>query len=275
MRLIIEYPLDIVLSGVRSFVPRVYVGVSELEIGKDYPAKIRLGRSIPPRERPEGSVVAIYMLLYPLAGSKPVVKLGSVSALSSESAAMLWAQAPAYARIVGVFHLRKTIGLEDLENRARNILSGSSYASTFRFVTRRDKEFNSRRIVEMWINRSNWGGIEKLTNLLDSAADFLLQEMLKDIDYIDLIYTGVGFETPQQIVDLPQNFETLVRVLRLRRKGVEGLFRVTPVGLCMFTPIEGAESSNQTIHYIDLCREFAYNTKLFIIHENILEGVTG
>ncbi len=273
MRLVFEYPIDAVLSGVKGLVPRVYIGVSEVEVSKDYLVRLRPARSAPPSERPEDSVVALYMLLYPF--TKPVVKLGSVSALSSESAAMLWAQAPAYARIVGVFRLRKTIGLEDLENRARNILSGSSYASTFRFVTRRGKEFNSRRIVEMWINRGSWRGIEKLTNLLDSAADFLLQEMLKDIDYIDLIYTGVGFEMPQQIVDLPQNFETLVKVLRLRRKGVKGLFRVTPVGLCMFTPVEGVESSNQTIHYVDLCREFAYNTKLFIIHESILEGVMG
>ena len=268
-----EYPIDALLSGVSGSVPRVYIGVSEVEVGRDYLVRLRIVRSAPPGERPEGSVVALYMLLYPF--TKPVVKLGSVSALSSESAAMLWAQAPAYIRIVGVFHLRKTIGLEDLENRARRILSGSSYASAFRFVTRRGKEFDSRRIVEMWINRGSWRDIEKLANLLDSVADFLLQEMLKDLDYIDLIYTGIGFETPQQIAELPQNFETLARVPRMRHKGVKGLFRVTPAGLCMFTPTEDTESSNQSIHYIDLCREFAYNTKLFIVNEDRFEGVTG
>lgn len=43
--------------------------------------------------------------------------------------------------------------MEDLEERARNILESSSYASIFRFVTKRGKNLSSRRIVEMWIDR--------------------------------------------------------------------------------------------------------------------------
>jgi hypothetical protein len=276
LRLVFEYPIDALLSGVKGYVPRVYVGVSEVEIDRDYPVRLRLTRSAPPHERPEESVAALYMLLYPL--TKPVVKLGSVSVLSSESAAMLWTQAPAYVRVVGVFHLRKTVDLEDLEKRAMDILKSSSYTSVFRFVARRGEDFNSRKIVEMWINRGSWGDIERLVNLLDSAANSLLWQMLNSIDYIDLIYTGTGFEASQRLVDLPQNFKTfrsLARVLRLRRRGVKGLFRVTPVGLCMFTPIEGVESNNQSIPYIDLCREFAYNTTFFLIHENVYEGAMG
>jgi hypothetical protein len=96
-------------------------------------------------------MAALYMLLYPL--SKPVVKLGSISVLSSKSTAMLWAQAPAHTRVAGVSHLRKTVGLEDLEERARSILESSSYAPIFRFVTKRGKNLSSRRIVEMWIDR--------------------------------------------------------------------------------------------------------------------------
>jgi hypothetical protein len=166
-----EYPIDAVLSGVKGLVPRVYIGVSEVEVSKDYLVRLRPARSAPTNERPEDSVIALYMLLYPF--TKPVVKLGSVSALSSESAAMLWTHAPAYARIVGVFHLRKTVDSEGLEERTRNILKGSSYTSMFKFVTRRGRDFNSRRIVEMLINRGSWGDIEKLVNLLNSAANSL------------------------------------------------------------------------------------------------------
>jgi len=166
-----EYPIDAVLSGVKGLVPRVYIGVSEVEVSKDYPIKLRLARSVPPRKRPEGSVIALYTFLYPL--SKLVVKLGSVSILSSESTAMLWTHALAYVRIVRFFHLRKTVDSEGLEERTRNILKGSSYISMFKFVTRRGRDFNSRRIVEILINRGSWGDIEKLVNLLNSAANSL------------------------------------------------------------------------------------------------------
>jgi hypothetical protein len=86
---------------------------------------------------------------------------------------MLWAHAPAYVRIVRFFHLRKTVDSEGLEERTRNILKGSSYISMFKFVTRRGRDFNSRRIVEILINRGSWGDIEKLVNLLNSAANSL------------------------------------------------------------------------------------------------------
>jgi hypothetical protein len=43
----------------------------------------------------------------------------------------------------------------------------------FKFVTRRGRDFNSRRIVEILINRGSWGDIEKLVNLLNSAANSL------------------------------------------------------------------------------------------------------
>jgi len=278
LRLVIEYPLDIVLSGIRSFMPRVYVGVSEIEIGKDYPAKIRLSRSIPPRERPEGSVIALYMLLYPLAESGPVVKLGTVSMYSSESAAMIWAQAPVYTSVVGVFHLTKTISLENLEQKGRRILLKHGYASTFRFVTKRSKEFDSRKIVKMWMrSRPSWGDLKKLIDELEGAAEFLLRKMLESIDYIELLYTGTGFEASQQYVDLPQNFEMLKSLLKKMtntgRRSVKGLLRVTPIGLCMFTSTEGVESNDQSTPYIDLCREFAYNVKMSLIHENKDENV--
>jgi len=81
--------------------------------------------------RLEGSVIALYMLLY-LGKPKPVIKLGSISMYSNSSATMLWAQAPIYARIVGVFHLTKTIGLEEVENSSRKILLNSVIQSIFK-----------------------------------------------------------------------------------------------------------------------------------------------
>ncbi len=172
LRLIVEYPIDIVLAGVRKFLPVVYVDNAGVEFDREYPVKLRFSPNIPPRKRPEGSSVVLYMLLY-LAKHKPVIKLGSVS-YNNSSAAMLWAQAPIYARVVGVFHLTKTVNLEELENSSLKILSSSEYANMFRFVTRRDVLFSSRSIVEMWLS-PNRSGVEKLVSEVDSAAEFLLE----------------------------------------------------------------------------------------------------
>jgi len=58
--------------------------------------------------------------------------------------------------------------------------------------------------------------------------------------------------------------------------GVKGLFRVFPMGLCMFTPVnESKGNSNVNTLYIDICREFVYNTRMYLISEKNTGGVRG
>jgi hypothetical protein len=70
--------------------------------------------------------------------------------------------------------------LEDLEERARNILESSSYAPIFRFVTKR----------EMRVNRGSWEEVERLVNWLDSTANSLLQRFLTVVA-TSILCTGV------------------------------------------------------------------------------------
>lgn len=269
MNLVFEFPIDFVLAGVRGFLPVVYIDEVEIEYDKEYPVKLKLASNNPPRERLEGSILALYMLLYPIKPT-PIVKLGSIS-MHNSSAAMLWAQAPVYARIVGIFHLKKTIGLESLESFSRELLR-TRYTTLFKFITRRDSLFNSYKIIEMWTN-SDWDDVEKLISEVDNIAEYLIVEITRRLNYIETLYDGVGFETPRQRVELPSGFKTLSSLrdtLKKKRRGVKGLFKVTPVGLCIFTQStpKDTESRGNAL-FVDICREFAYNTKVFLASGSI------
>jgi hypothetical protein len=268
LRLILEYPLSIVLKGIKSFIPKVYIGLKELEIGMKYPVRVKYGPSNPPLEWPKGSMVALYMLLYLTRGTKPVVKLGTVSAYSLESAGIMWAQAPLYAKIVGVFHLTRSVRLDELEERGQRMLKSSNYGSIFSFVIRRGVQLDSSHIVDMWKNVGNLDKsiIKEYTTKLNEASEYLLSEMLKRLNYVELIYDGAWFEPIQHLPEIPQNFRTLrylLNELREKRRSIKGLFSATSVGLCVF-----ASDYEQKVQYIDLCREFTYTMKIILRSEH-------
>ncbi len=113
--------------------------------------------------------------------------------------------------------------------------------------------------------------LENLSKLNPYGFKILLDAILDSIDYAEVLYDGAGFEAPRLFTRLPQNFRTfnsLKNSLKRGRKDVKGLFRVTPVGLCLFTLAKRGDKSDD-VPYVDICREFVYNVEMSLIHEEI------
>jgi len=83
----------------------------------------------------------------------------------------------------------------------------------------------------MWINPDG-NNTEKLISEVDSIAEFLLDSILKKLDYVEILYDGAGFQTPQQSISLLGNFETFdtLKTVLKNNGGVKGLFRAFPMG---------------------------------------------
>jgi hypothetical protein len=277
--LYIRGSLEDVFGGVENFLPKVYVEYTSIEFNKLYNASLRVRISRPPKTRPEGSLVAHYMLLYLLPSTnKPIVKLGSCSAYG-EVAAMMWAQAPLYARIIGVFYLEKETHLEELEYKSLEILQqkASKYMKFFDF---KHGKPSINDIMYMWLNLENFYDtlnfyIEKLAEV----SKILFQELTR-VKYINVIYDDCAWLSPPKLKpEIPIQFKSLRDIMnatsraqlahqRLKRALHRGLFKVTPIGICMFTISKGERGSNSMEqvedHYIDVCRDFVYNVNITI-----------
>jgi hypothetical protein len=277
--LYIRGSLEDVFGGVEDFLPKVYVEYTNIEFNRLYNASLRVRISKPPKTRPESSLVAHYMLLYLLPSTdKPTVKLGSCSAYG-EVAAMMWAQAPLYARVIGVFHLKKEVHLEELEYKSLEILQqkASKYMELFDF---KHGKPSINDIVHMWLNLENFYDtlnfyIEKLAEV----SKILFQELAR-VEYIDAIYDDCAWLSPPKLKpEIPIQFRSLRDIMntasraqltrrRPKRALHRGLFKVTPIGICMFTTSRREQGSNSMEqvedHYVDVCREFVYNVDITI-----------
>jgi len=260
-RIEFEAPLWQLLGGVEGFKPRVYVGLTELMYGREYRASLRGSRSEPPKVRERGSLVAVYALLYKTQeGGKATLKFGSTSVFSG-SAGMLWAQAPLYARVVGIFRLNRDLGLEDLENRCIKLArSLGCYRKVFDFIGRAP---SVRRIVNMWSRMEDLGGdVENLISYVDEISHICFDHLAGSTD-VDPVYgSDMWFQQPMEGIrmEFPPADSPTLSLRRLRRAGMRGLFRVMPIGLCMFVEL----NNGRRRVYIDTCRNFAYSTEILI-----------
>jgi hypothetical protein len=234
------------------FTPSVYVGSEELEYNKSYTVKLKYIYSKPPSKREKGSTVAIYALFYKFAtNERPTIKIGSISTSSLNCAAMLWAQAPLHARIIGVFRLTKTIKLEHLEEICVKILKNDKLSKQFRFTTKLPETI---KILSMWNGLESFNINDYIENLKE--INNILLDNLTKLEYLELLYyDNMWLEPPKQNLKIDLMSKKLSELKK--ENGVfKGTLIITPVGLCIFKRVINGQFKT----YVDIGRKFAYNT---------------
>lgn len=265
-----EGPLWQVFGGVEGVKPCVYVGFNELEFDKPYRVVLKVSRVEPPETRRRGSLVAVYALLYKTQRyGKATLKFGSISA-SIGGAGLLWAQAPLYAGVVGVFRLGRDLELEYLEGRCVRLVKGlSRYRELFNLTYRIPA---AKHVVGMWRSVDELGsGVEELIDEVEGISRACFDH-LAGLEYLDPIYgSDMWLRPPIQRVEAGPNHLNLQKLTQYMGRegahvnecgGVRGLLKVTPVGLCTFTILDSAGFGGVGRVYVDVCRKFVYETEI-------------
>lgn len=264
-RIDFEAQLSCLFGGVKNFTPIIYLGLYELEFNKPYNVVIKLSPCEVPKTRSKDSHVAVYALLYKLSQGEIHIKFGAHSAFVN-TAGLIWAQAPLYARVIGIFRLKRSMEqgrLELFEETCVKYLNKvwKSHKIRAKFSTRIPP---IEKIVDMWMNiDKSMIDIEDLLNMVDNVAAKCFKQ-LSEIDWIDPLYgSDFWFMPPIErlVTDLSYvaGLQALVQSSeKSANSGVgiyEGVLKITPMGLCFFEE----ESSGSRRIYIDVCRRLIYH----------------
>jgi len=266
-RIEFEAPLYWLFGGVEDFVPTIYWGLKRLEIDKPYKVTLKYSTQEFPRSRKKNSCVAVYALLYEIPSEKIVyIKFGSYS-LYYNTAGLIWAQAPLYARIIGVFRLDRSLENEQIELLERTCVKHLIKLNKMKLenIKYSTKSPPISSIISMWMSVNS---VEKnLDELIDRVGEIFDEcfDRLSRIKWIEPIYASdMWFAPPLKTINmLDHTIEPGIPVKKqeLQNKEavvLEGLLTITPMGLCLFQ-----ENGVQKI-YVDRCRNFFYNFEVLM-----------
>ncbi|MFZ8791334.1 MAG: hypothetical protein ACO2OS_03505 [Thermosphaera aggregans] len=275
MRIDIEAPVDWILGGAKNFVPDIYFGLEKLEVGKPYRATLKYSPIQVPRGRKKNAVIAVYAALYKIPAQESVhIKLGTHS-LFYDTAGMIWAQGSLHARIIGIFRLKKQQEegqLEQLEEMCRKFLaelhSEWIRGMRVRFDTSVPRISN---IVNVWASiESISGRMESLVDVMMEIADECFDRLVR-VEWVEPLYDNIMWFSPPlgKINVEDRSIKPGLPVEQNKRRQdqeIEGIFTITPMGLCSFIESGGITPTL----YIDRCRNFIYNFEVLNLRE---EGI--
>jgi hypothetical protein len=270
MRIEFESPIDQLFNGVSVFMPDIYLGLERLEVGKPYRVALKYSKIDFPRKRSKGSHIVVYALLYRIPRRNIIhVKLGTHT-LYHNTAGLMWAQAPLYARVIGVFRLNRELKdreVEILEKKCTKHLSKSHIRQLQKLNIGNIKYYTSipktKQIINMWMSISGLKSeIDTLVDVVDETTSKCFDQLSR-IKWIDPLYgndmwfipplveVNIAWQSIKPDIPIGENKESWV---------LEGFFTITPVGLCIFEEInEGARRI-----YVDRCRRFVYNFEFLV-----------
>jgi hypothetical protein len=269
-RIEFEAPLYWLFDGVEDFVPTIYWGLKRLEIDKPYEATLKYSTQEFPRSRKKNTYVAVYALLYENPSKKIIyIKFGSYS-LYYNTAGLIWAQAPLYARIIGVFRLDRSLENEQIELLERTCVKHLIELNKMKLenIKYSTKSPRINSIISMWMSVN--GVKKKLDDLIDRVEEIVDEcfDRLSKIKWIEPIYSSNMWFTPplKTINVLDHTIEPGIPVKKkqeLQNKEaivLEGSLTITPMGLCLFQEfVNGAQRI-----YVDRCRNFFYNFEVLM-----------
>ena len=263
-RLDFEAPLDVVFGGVNCFSPDIYLGLQRIEFNQPYEVVMRYSKKDFLCRRSEDSYIAVYALAYNLSKSVVYIKFGSHS-LYYNTAGLLWAQAPLYARVIGVFQLKQPQeNCEQLEKICVNYLNNRSKnkphrSDNTRYSTKRPRV---KDVIHMWKwVRDIEDELEEFIVITDEAVNNCFAKLSR-AGFIEPVYgSDMWFTLPLEPLNLTS--DNFYPGLPPRRQNeteevVRGSLTVTPMGLCVFQE----RDSNRL--FIDACRSFLYNFMISI-----------
>jgi len=275
LRIDIEAPVDWILGGAKNFVPDIYFGLEKLETGKPYRATLKYSPIQVPRGRRKNAVIAVYAALYKIPARELVhVKLGAHS-LFYDTAGMIWAQGSLYARIIGIFRLKRQQEegqLEQLEEMCRKFLT-ELYGGRIRDMRVRFSTSvpNVSSIVNVWASIGSIRGrmrplVDAMTEIADECFDRLVR-----VEWVEPLYDSIMWFSPPLGKINVEDGSIRPGLPVEQNKGqrdqeIEGIFTITPVGLCTFIESSG---TTPTV-YVDRCRNFIYNFEVLNLRE---EGI--
>ena len=275
LRIDIEAPVDWILGGAKNFVPDIYFGLEKLEAGKPYRIVLKYSPIQVPRGRRKNAVIAVYAALYKIPARELVhVKLGAHS-LFYDTAGMIWAQGSLYARIIGIFRLKRQQEegqLEQLEEMCREFLT-ELYGGWIRDMRVRFSTSvpNVSSIVNVWASiESIRGRMKPLVDAMTEIADECFNRLVR-VEWVEPLYDSIMWLSPP-LGKINVEGRSIKPGLPVEQnKGqqdrkIEGIFTITPVGLCTFIESSGTAP----IVYIDRCRNFIYNFEVLNLRE---EGI--
>jgi len=263
-RLDFEAPLEVLFGGVNDFSPDIYAGLQRIEFNQPYEVVIRYSKKDFSCRRRENSYIAVYALAYRLPKGGVHIKFGSHS-LRHNTAGSLWAQAPLYARVVGVFQLKQPQeNCEQLEKICVDYLNKSSRSKSHRktrtwYSTKRP---SVEDVIHMWTQvRSIENTLEELINITDEDANSCFAKLSRAKNVEPVYGSDMWFTPPIEPLNLAS--KSFHPGLPLRRQSesdevIKGLLTVTPIGLCI---IQERGSSRV---FIDTCRSLLYNFTISI-----------
>ena len=263
-RLDFEAPLDTLFGGAINFSPDIYVGLQRIEFNQPYEVVIRYSSKDFSCRRRENSYIAIYALAYKLPKGEFYIKFGSHS-LRHNTAGYLWAQAPLYARVVGVFQLKQPQeNCEQLEKMCVNYLNKRNKNKPHRSDSIRysAKRPNVGDVINMWTQvRNVENTLEELINITDEAVDGCFTKLSRAKNVEPVYGSDMWFTPPTEPLNLAS--KSIHPGLPLRRQSesnevIKGLLSVTPTGLCIIQ-----ERGSGRI-FIDTCRSLLYNFTISI-----------
>jgi len=259
VKLDFEAPLDILFGGVNDFSPDIYLGLQRIELNQPYEVVMKPSKKGFLCRRGEDSYIAVYALAYKLSNGMVYIKFGSHS-LFYNTAGLLWAQAPLYAKVIGVFQLKQSQeSCEQLERMCVNYLKNRSKNKPHcngntRYSTKRPRV---REVIHMWTRvRSYDSTMEELIDITDEAVDNCFARLSRAW-FVEPVYgSDMWFTPPIEPLNLAGKSFHPGLLLRRRYESdevIKGLLTITPTGLCIVQ-----EKDNGRV-FIDTCRNLIYN----------------
>jgi hypothetical protein len=261
--------LDEVFGGALDYVPDVRIGFQVLEPNVAYHVRVKLGDRGYPDKRKRGSAIALYASLYALPNSDELyIKLGSHS-LYYTTVGSIWAQAPLYTKIVGVFIINKEVHTEYVEEECRRFLI-REFKRTRKEKIKGEVIVGTRvpqtkKIISMWMHvKEVEKDLEERMSMVDDVVEKCYNYLSRNASKLSLetLYgSDMWFRPPLYQLDIGGGYvagiREFVRQIQGSGRAVDAELMITPMGLCILrAPIKNLSSNITT--YIDSCRALSY-----------------